>query len=191
MSNSISALSTSRLAHTSSTPFRLIRPGAPTDSTIASTGSPVRQPSTTVTLSQDGLASAKLASEGITVIQISGASLGQLVETGQTPLVNSPGMSGGDVSRPNFEHIVVQANGTKEQADQLFSTFDGNDDGVVSPNEILSGLSKVGDKSPFARTLLSVMDKNGDSDGTVSSTEFVRFETELVSAENPSNSSAA
>jgi EF-hand domain pair len=150
----------------------------------ADTG-PTREPSTTVTLSKDALALVSLASRGVTVTEISGPGLSQLVKTGQTPLLNSPGMHGGTVSQQDFEQLVLQAGGTKQQAGQLFSAFDSDGNGFLSPAEILSGLSKAGDGSPFAQTLLSVMDKSHD--GSVSSMEFLQFETNLVSAENPSN----
>jgi hypothetical protein len=191
MSISFSAFSAARRVHIPSAPASLVSASTSTSDSIASNGNPTPEPSTTVTLSQDGLALANLASEGITVTQISGPSLSRLVASGQTPLVSSPGVTGGAISQPDFERLILQAGGTKEQADQLFSTFDSNSDGAVSPSEVLSGLSKARDKSPFAQTLLSLMDKNGDGNGAVSSTEFVRFETELVSAEKPSGSSAA
>ena len=41
--------------------------------------------------------------------EISGPGLSQLVKTGQTPLMNSPGMHGGTVSQQDFEQLVLQA----------------------------------------------------------------------------------
>jgi hypothetical protein len=191
MSISFGAFSATQRVHRSDATASLEGASIRASDWIPSSGNPTPQPSTTVTLSKSGLALANFASEGVTVTQVSGPSLSQLIASGQTPLVSSPGMSGGTISQPDFERLVLQAGGTKEQADQLFSAFDSNNDTAVSQSEVLSGLSKAGDKSQFAQTLLSLMDKNGDGNGTVNSTEFVRFETELVSAEKPSSSSAA
>jgi EF-hand domain pair len=190
MSISFGTLTAAHRVHGPGT--RTNRNGASNDTDPASSAVavPTSEPSATVTLSKDGLALANLASEGVAVTYVSGPSLSQLVASGQTPLINSPGMAGDTISQEDFTQLILQAGGTKSQADQLFSTFDQDGDGVVSPSEVLSGLSKAGDNSPFAQTLISLMDKNGNGDGTVSSTEFVRFETELISAEKPSASSA-
>ena len=165
------------------------RTNAATDGSSAPSSSSAPEPSTTVTLSKNGMGYANLASEGVSVALISGPSLSQLVRSGQTPLIKSPGAQGGSISEQDFEQLVLQAGGTKQQADQLFKTFDSDGNGSVSSSEVLSGLSKAGNASSFAQTLLSVMDRNHD--GTVSGTEFVTFETSLLSAEKPADPSVA
>jgi hypothetical protein len=159
------------------------------DDPSASNSSSPPEPSTTVTLSNDGMAFAKLASEGVATTLISGPNLSQLVQSGQIPLIKSPGAQGGSISQEDFEQLVLQAGGTKQQADQLFSTIDTDGNGSVSSSEVLSGISKDGDGSSIAQTLRSLMDTNND--GTVSGTEFVKFETNLISAEKPVGPSAA
>ncbi|HEY4352413.1 MAG TPA: EF-hand domain-containing protein [Paraburkholderia sp.] len=163
-------------------------------------------PSSIVTLSPQGQSIADLASKGITVTEVSLASLGispdqvaqaktpaqaaalmeevnkKMQEAGDTP------KQGGAVSEQDFDNLIEkQLGGTKAQADQLFAAFDSNNDGSISNSEMLNELgSLTGDStSPAAQTLLGLMDSNHD--GAADSTEFIQFETSFVQQEKVSS----
>jgi Ca2+-binding EF-hand superfamily protein len=92
----------------------------------------------------------------------------------------------GSVSKAEFERMVAQFGGSGAAADQLFATFDTNDDGSISHGEFLAGLAKVNDdggNTAFAQTLGELMDDHGNHNGTVDSSEFGAFDAAFVNAE--------
>jgi EF-hand domain pair len=141
--------------------------------------------STKVTFSNGAQAIASFAANGGLVTNVSGAdalSKG-LGAAGGLQAINSDIPTNGVMSKDDFEKLIAGLGGTTAQADQLFSTFDTNNDGSVTQSEFVAGLGKIqgGANTPFAQSLAKLMDSNRD--GSVSSNEFIDFETDFLAAE--------
>ncbi|MFL9918280.1 hypothetical protein PQR75_23370 [Paraburkholderia fungorum] len=189
-------------------------PAAPNGaaSTASSTASTTTQTSvagssTQVTLSPEAKQFAQLNAEGmtVTVTSLSGLNLPsrasgesfndyaqQLTQAlkGFTPITaptNEKGQYDGYISQPAFEGVVAQFGGSKTEADQLFTAFDTSGSSSVSNIELLNAMAGTASSpnSSSAQALLNLIDSNGD--GTVSSGEFLNFETAMVAAEKPAS----
>jgi len=158
-----------------------------------------------VTLSPEAQQLAKLNAEGVTVTvtSLSGLNLPsrsanesftdyaqQLTQAlkGFTPIApptNGKGQDDGYISQSAFEAVVAQFGGSKTEADQLFTAIDTSDSNSLSNSEMLNALAgtATSPNSSSAQALLQLMDSNGD--GSVSSGEFLNFETAMVAAEKP------
>jgi len=171
---------------------------APSASAAASTGAASGAPasnesSSTVTLSPDAQAFAKFNSEGITVELVSAAGVPNLMNpAGYAQQVAAAKASGatspadGELSQANFDSVLANYGATSTQADQLFQSIDTNDNGTISNSELLNALGNTGSDSNTSTSqgLLTLMDTNHDS--VVSGSEFITFETSLVSSEKAS-----
>lgn len=182
--------------------------GASTAPSTASTSTQtsVAGSSTQVTLSPEAKQFAQLNAEGmtVTVTSLSGLNLPsrasgesfddyaqQLTQAlkGFTPI--APPTNGlqydGYISQPSFEAVVAQFGGSKTEADQLFTAFDTSDSSSVSNDQLLNAMASTASSpdSSSAQALLTLIDSN--SDGTVSSGEFLNFETAMVAAEKPAS----
>jgi hypothetical protein len=173
---------------------------APTSSTSSAAGS-----STQVTLSPGAQILAGLNAEGVTetVSSLAGLNLPsrasgesftdyaqQLTQAlkGFTPIApptNEKGQADGYISQSAFETVIAQFGGSKGEADQLYTALGGGNS--VSNGELLGALAGTTGSSNTSteQDLLKLMDSNGD--GTVSSSEFLNFETAMVAAEKPAS----
>lgn len=157
--------------------------------------------SSVVTLSPRAQAFSELASKGITVTQVSLSTLGitpDMIAQANTPdqiaammhnvrqesqslgLIPKPD---GGVSQKDFLNLIQQFGGSVAQAKALFAVFDGDGNNSVSNSEMLAQLSSLpanGANSTSAE-VLALMD--GNQDGTVDSSEFLKFETAFVQNE--------
>ncbi|HTH62483.1 MAG TPA: hypothetical protein VL689_20335 [Paraburkholderia sp.] len=207
-SDNAATLSQSNPQSTSSDPAAS-NDGAGTAPSTASTTAqtPAASSSTQVTLSPEAQQLAKLNAEGVTVTvtSLSGLNLPsrssgesfadyaqQLTQalkgfTPITPPTNGEGQYDGYISQSAFETVVAQFGGTKTQADQLFTELDANGGSSLSNTELLDTMAgtSTSPNSSSAQALLKLMDSNGD--GSVSSGEFLNFETAMVAAEKPAS----
>jgi hypothetical protein len=163
-------------------------------STGAASGAPAsNQSSSTVTLSPDAQAIAKLNSEGITVELVSAADVPNLMNpAGYAKQVAAAKASGavspaaGELSEADFDSVLANYGATSTQANQLFQSIDTNDNGTLSNGELLNALGNTGSDGDTSTSqgLLTLMDTNHDS--VVSGSEFIAFETSLASSEKAS-----
>lgn len=89
-------------------------------------------------------------------------------------------MQGASVSREDFQTLLDRFGATPAQKEKLVAGFDSNNDGRIGHEEFLEGLSKTRGPqadSDFAQTVLELMDKAGNPDGTVARQEFAVFTT--------------
>ncbi len=167
---------------------------APSASTGAAPGAPAsNESSSTVTLSPEAQAIAKLNSEGITVELVSAADVPNLADpAGYAQQLAAAKASGatspadGDLSEADFDSVLSNYGATSAQANQLFQSIDTNDNGTLSNGELLNALGNTGSDGDTSTSqgLLTVMDTNHSS--VVSGSEFITFETSLVSSEKAS-----
>jgi len=160
----------------------------------------VPESSTRVTLSPDAQAIANLNRGGITMFEGSLAgldlppqsspgfaqALAQAVGADRPP-THSAGQNNGVISQSAFEAEAAQFGATKTQADQLFASLDTDGSGSVSNAELLKAMANT-DSDPQSATsqaLLKLIDTNDDK--TVSSGEFLKFESAMVTAEKAPN----
>lgn len=175
--------------------------GAQTTSGTAPAAAPGASASAVVTLSPQAQAFSELASQGITVTQVSLSTLGitpDMIAQASTPdqiaammhnvrqesqnLGLIPKADGG-VSQKDFLSLIQQFGGSVAQAKALLAVFDGNENGSISNSEMLAqlgSLSTSGTSSTSAE-VLALMD--GNRDGAVDSSEFLKFETAFVQSE--------
>jgi len=175
---------------------------ANTASTASKTSTETSAPesSTQVTLSPDAQAIANLNRAGITMFQFSLAGLdlppqsspGFAQALAQAANANRPqtgnvGQNDGLISQSDFEAVAAKFGATKTQADQLFASLDTDGSGSVSNAELLNAMASTGTdpNSATSQALLKLMDTNGDS--TVSGSEFLKFESAMISAEKASS----
>jgi hypothetical protein len=152
--------------------------------------------STQVVLSASAQVLANFNADGITVGEVSLASLNLPSQSAPDymelamqatsrlgPPTNSKGRDDGAISQSSFEAVIKQFGGTKAQADQLFASFDTDGNGSISNSELLTGMSKTGSDpaSSSSQSLLKLMDT--DNGGTVNTVEFSSFEGAMVAAE--------
>jgi hypothetical protein len=165
-------------------------PSAPAAaSTDAAAGAPAsNESSSTVTLSPDAQAIAKLNSLGVTVELVSAADVPNLMNPAeyaqQMAAAKASGATSpadGKLSEADFESVLAKYGATSTQADQLFQSIDTNDNGTLSNGELLNALGNTGSDTSTSQGLLTLMDTNHDS--VVSGSEFVTLETSLVSSE--------
>jgi hypothetical protein len=119
---------------------------------------------------------AQLNGKGVTILQVTGGGL----SSGVQPAGSRIGPNG-TISQFAFDSVEEQFGATKSQADVAFAHMDVNDRGSITNAEFLTAMGNVGNGSAASQALLSLMDSNNDR--SVSSTEFVKFETAMVSAE--------
>ena len=103
------------------------------------------------------------------------------------PQTHSAGTNDGLISQSAFEAAAAQFGATKTQADQLFASLDTDGSGSVSNAELLKAMANT-DSDPQSATsqaLLKLIDTNDDK--TVSSGEFLKFESAMVTAEKATN----
>ena len=89
-------------------------------------------------------------------------------------------LQGASVSREDFRTLLDRFGATAAQKDKLVAGFDSNNDGRIGQDELLEGLSKTRGPqadSEFAQTVLELMDRAGNADGTVARQEFALFTT--------------
>ncbi len=112
--------------------------------------------------------------------------LAQAVDASRPP-THSPGKNDGLISQSAFEAAAAQFGATKTQADQLFASLDTDDRGSVSNAQLLKALANTGSDphSATSQALLKLMNTNGDN--TVSSSEFLKFESAMITAEKAPN----
>jgi len=172
---------------------------ASTSSTSSATES-----STQVTLSPEAQVLAGLNAKGVTetVTSLAGLNLPSLASgesstdyaqqlaqalNGITPIAppTKDGKADGYISQSAFETVVAQFGGSKTQADQLYTALGGGNS--VSNGELLGALAGTtgAPNTSTEQDLLKLMDSSGD--GTVSSSEFLNFETAMVAAEKPAS----
>ncbi len=149
-------------------------------SSISGEGSKViSSTSTKVTLSQDAKALANFSNNGISV------SLRQMSKplTSQSQSENSNNINGAveykkSISKDDLDKLLLNFGATNEEKNQIHSGLDVNQDGSISHDELLKGISStLGAGNPLGQTILSIMDRNGDSNGLVNSIEFARITT--------------
>ena len=162
-----------------------------TSSTASSTSS--SDSADLVTLSPEALGIARLNAAGITLECVSASSLPNLQQLAASGLQSSSGSSStkttspanGELSEALFAKVLAGYGATSTQADTYFSEIDTNDNGEISNGELLTALGDTGSDtgSSLSQGLLTLM--NTSHSGVVSGTEFVAFETSLVTAETP------
>lgn len=139
------------------------------------------QPSAVVTLSPQAEALAGFAGKGILVSQgkvegIAGAS----GSAGQAA------RAGGSVSAQDFQKLLTRFGADDAQKAELTAGFDADKDGTISHEEFLKGLASTSGQAPatgFSQAVLRLMDRGGDGNGVVSSTEFAALTTAFAQAE--------
>ena len=169
-----------------------------TSKTSAETSVP--ESSTRVTLSPDAQVIANLNRGGVTMFEGSLAGLDlppqsspgfaqALIQAvgANHPQTHSAGTNDGLISQSAFEAAAAQFGATKTQADQLFASLDTDGSGSVSNAELLKAMANTGSdpQSATSQALLKLIDTNDDK--TVSSGEFLKFESAMVTAEKAPN----
>lgn len=146
------------------------------------------QPSALVTLSPQAEALAGFAGKGILVSQskVDGA-LGAVQRGGGNGggLVGLP-VSGGSVSRQDFQALLSQFGADDAQQEQIAAGFDTSKDGRISHEEFLQGLASTSitrQGNDFSQAVLQLMDRSGIADGVVSQSEFAALATAFANAQ--------
>ena len=132
------------------------------------------QPSAVVTLSAEAEALAGVAGKGVLVSQRSGD--GKLAASAGT----------GSVSAQDFQELLTQFGADDVQKAQLTAGFDADKDGRISHDEFVKGLASTAPGKPrtdFGQAVLQVMDRAGNTDGVVNTTEFAALTTAFAHAE--------
>jgi hypothetical protein len=174
---SISSVSNSPLTQPYPTAQRTTKATAATSNGTTDPGA--ASSASTVTLSADAQAMARLNAMGVTIetVKVTGLSRGGL------PLP-PPGGANGSLSQSSFQDVLEGYGASAQQAEAAFSAADQDGNGSISNGELLGAMSSTGNStSAAAQRLLQLMDTNHD--GSVSSTEFVSLETAMVQAETP------
>jgi len=141
--------------------------------------------SSKVTLSQDARVIANFASKGISVSlrEVSKQVTSQNENNASENYIDTK-VYEGSISRDDLDKLLNRLGITNEDKEKIKSGLDVNKDGSISHSELLRAISGTLDNdSGFSQVLLRVMDRKGDADGTVSSTEFAKFTTLLDDAE--------
>lgn len=145
------------------------------------------QASAVVTLSPQAEALAGFASKGILVSQgrVDGASS----STGLGGAPSRDARAVGSVSARDFQELLARFGADDAQKAELTAGFDTDKDGRISHDEFLKGLA--GTAAPaggtdFSQAVRRLMDRGGDGNGVVSSTEFAALATAFAQAEKRS-----
>jgi hypothetical protein len=135
--------------------------------------------SSKVSLSEDAKVLATFASKGISV------SLKQMSNplNSQSESRNSDSFVGTDehgksISKDDLDKLLFNLGATDLEREQIKSGLDNNKDETISHEELLKGIaSTLGANSLLGQAILSIMDRNGDSNGAVTPAEFARITT--------------
>lgn len=88
------------------------------------------------------------------------------------------------IPRDELEALFTRMGARPEEVEELIQGFDVDGQQGLSQDELLSGLARTmkDGNSSFAQTLMRVMDRLDQADGSVSQREFVSLETRLLAA---------
>lgn len=145
-------------------------------------------PSAKVSLSQEAQALAGLAGLGATFAP---AVVPAGLESVRVSADGVPGRVGADlaVSSEDFQALLERFGASSEQKKLLTEGFDTDKNGTISRAEFLQGLGRTarkggggGDGDRFSQALLTLMDKGGDANASVSKQEFAAFTTAFAAA---------
>ena len=144
-------------------------------------------PSAKVSLSQEAQALAGLAGLGATFAPAVAPAGLESVRVGAGGV---PGRAG-SVSSEDFQALLERFGASSEQKKLLTEGFDTDKNGTISRAEFLQGLGRTarkgggdgdGDGDRFSQALLTLMDKGGDANASVSKQEFAAFTTAFAAA---------
>lgn len=135
-------------------------------------GGAASAPASSVTLSAEARVLARFAERGLAVSVHALNAPRELSET----FVPTP--------RDELEALFTKMGARPEEVQELMDGFDVDGQHGLSQDELLSGLTRTlkDGNSSFAQTLMRVMDRLDQADGSVSQREFVNLETQLLSA---------
>jgi hypothetical protein len=141
--------------------------------TISSAGSPPP----VLSAGAQGLAALNAAGVTVTVVPYSAGSL-----AGGNRPPGLPGGGDGSISQASFQSVLQSYGATQQEAARIFAAADTGGGTSLSNRELLTELgSTASSSSTTSQELLRLMDANHD--GSVSSSEYLNFETSLVEAE--------
>ena len=141
------------------------------------------EPSAVLTLSPQAEALAGFADKGILVSQgklenaVGAVASGS---AGRAASVASVALSARPVSTQDFQALLTRFGADDAQKAQLTAGFDADKDGFITMDEFLKGLAKTKGAqagSDFSQTVMQLMDRNGNADGSVADKEFAAFST--------------
>lgn len=158
--------------------FNAATAGAGKSQAARGNGEAAADPSSFVHLSPEAESLAGLAGKAVAVNRSSSP----LLPTGM-----AGGAQGRSVSQEDFQALLERFGATQAQTKQLVAGFDTNKDGRIGHDEFLQGLSKthgVQTGSDFSQTVLQLMDRAGDANGTVTRQEFTALSTAFASAQS-------
>ncbi len=142
--------------------------------------------SSEVKLSQDAKALANFAQKGIS------ASLREMNHPLSSKIGNQSSESAvglkayeKNISMDNLNRILLNLGASDNEVEQLKLGLDSNKNGTISHDELMQGVAATIDNGrSISQTILSIMDRSGDSNGTVNANEFAQFTTALIDTEN-------
>lgn len=137
--------------------------------------------SSKVTLSQDARVLAKFASKGISVsLKQMSKPLNSQIENHNSYSFDETKVFEKSISKVDLDKLLFNLGATDLEREQIKSGLDSNNDGTISHEELLKGIaSTLQADSVLGQNILSLMDRNGDANGIVTSTEFARITTAL------------
>lgn len=139
-------------------------------------------PSAVLSLSPQAEALAGLAGKGVLP---QGGTPGHSLGVVARSSAGSAAVSGRPVSAQDFQELLGRFGADGAQKAQLTAGFDANKDGSITQDEFLQGLAKTQGAqagSDFSQTVMQLMDRSGNADGTVADKEFAAFATAFTSA---------
>lgn len=179
----------SGLASVASLVFNAVSSGSGKSATARrSAEADAAEPSAVLNLSPEAATLAGFADKGILVSQgkVDGV-LGAARRTGGAASSQAVAASGtGAVSKKDFQELLTQFGATDVQKEQLADAFDVNKDGNISHDEFLRGLARTRgaqSTSEFSQSVMQLMDRAGNADGTVGQREFAAFSSAFATAE--------
>jgi hypothetical protein len=150
------------------------------DSTIGTSSE-----SSEVKLGKDAMIFAKFAQKGISV------SIRKLDHALSPQNVNQSSVSSvgirayeKSISMDDLDKVLLNLGASEVEIEQIESGLDIDNNGNISHDELLRGLAGTLDNgNSLSKSILNIMDRNGDSNGTVNAVEFSRLATALYDTE--------
>lgn len=141
--------------------------------------------SSEVKLGQDAKIFAKFAQKGIS-ISIRKLDHALSAQNGNQSSVNAVGIRAYEknISMDDLDKKLLNLGASESEIEQIQAGLDRDKNGNISHDELMRGLAGTIDNGNSAsKSILSIMDRNGDSNGTVNATEFSRLATALYDTE--------